>query len=421
MTAGSNIVLRGSAELAVKPSVQHGREWLPPLGRRRTLLDLSPMLHCSVIGTCLTIAELRKILTKTAGDRVKKLSDHDVHTQGVRLASLKGAGTKLLNKALDAKHDMAIRQFAKAETEHDIRELWSAARREGQIEGAYWAAVTHPLTSEACLQHVFGDVHMLSHLVGSSNRADIRRLMAFEGEIAHLRTSLDGMTAVMRTGFSRRDIEIQQLRRALASAVRERGDEVTTDETTSALRRSVAQLQQQLDAAMLRAERYQTSVAEGKARERTLQARLDTAEELARQLEKDLQSLEEGVQAAACEDAPRISLANRTILYVGGKSGKIPGIRQLIETLGGSFLHHDGGQMQNISLLAGLIRRADCVFFPVECVSHQAMFAVKRHCGLGQIPFIALHRSGSGSLMRGIEQFLSAQPRPSLLSRTAED
>ena len=59
---------------------------------------------------------------KTVGDRVKKLSDHDVHTQGVRLASLKGPGSKLLNKALDAKHDMAIRQFAKAEGRREMED-----------------------------------------------------------------------------------------------------------------------------------------------------------------------------------------------------------------------------------------------------------------------------------------------------------
>ena len=91
-----------------------------------------------------------------------------------------------------------------------------------------------------------------------------------------------------------------------------------------------------------------------------------------------------------------------------GRSGTIPNLRDLVERLGGCFLHHDGGQTQNIGLLAGFIRRADCVFFPVDCVSHQAMFAVKRHCGLSRIPFVALHRSGSGSLMRGVEQFLNA-------------
>ena len=84
----------------------------------------------------------------------------------------------------------------------------------------------------------------------------------------------------------------------------------------------------------------------------------------------------------------------------------------MVERLGGLLLHHDGGQMQNIGLLAGLIRRAECVFFPVDFVSHQAMFAIKRHCELSQVRFIALHRCGTGSLMRGIEQILgTARPQ----------
>jgi len=262
---------------------------------------------------------------------------------------------------------------------------------------------------------VFGDVHMLSHLVGSSNRADVRRLLEFESEIASLRTSLNEMAGAMRTGFSRRDLEIQQLRRALASAVRPESDAVIADDVTAALRRSLSELQQQLDSALLRAQRQQQSAAEAKARERGLQARLDTAEERARQLEQDLHALENGMLGAAGREAGQqsdqversVSLADRTILYVGGKSGTIPNLRDLVERLGGSFLHHDGGQMQNIGLLAGFIRRADCVFFPVDCVSHQAMFAVKRHCALSQIPFVALHRSGSASLMRGVEEFLN--------------
>jgi hypothetical protein len=219
------------------------------------------------------------------------------------------------------------------------------------------------------------------------------------------------MAGAMRTGFSRRDIEIQQLRRALASAVRHESDAVIADDTTAALRRSLNELQQQLDSALLRAQRQQQSAAEAKARERSLQARLDAAEERARQLEQDLHALENGMRAASGQEADQaerpISLADRTILYVGGRSGTIANLRDLVERLGGCFLHHDGGQTQNIGLLAGFIRRADCVFFPVDCVSHQAMFAVKRHCALSQIPFIALHRSGSGSLMRGVEEFLN--------------
>jgi hypothetical protein len=92
--------------------------------------------------------------------------------------------------------------------------------------------------------------------------------------------------------------------------------------------------------------------------------------------------------------------------YVGGKSGSVRQLRNIVEKLDGSLLHHDGGQTQNTALLAGLVGQADCVFFPVDFVSHQAMYAVKRYCALKQVPFVALHRAGVASLMSGIQEFL---------------
>ena len=255
MTPDERAMLRVADVPWVDPSARGLQEWLPSAPRRRTLFDLSPMLHCSVVGTCLTMAELRKILKKVVGSNAERLSDYDVHTQGVRLASVKGS-SKLLNKALDEKHHAFIQRFEKAATEQDLRGLWSEARRDGRIEGAYWAIVTHPLTGDSCLQHVFGELHMLSHLVGSSNRADIRRLMEFESEVASLRATLDEVKSAMRAGFSQRDTQIQQLRRALASTVYERRGEVPADGEAHALRRALAELQQQLDRATARAERY---------------------------------------------------------------------------------------------------------------------------------------------------------------------
>ena len=402
---GEHATLRSAGVLELAQPARDLQEWLPPSSRRRTLFDLSPMLHCSVIGTCLTMTEVRKILKKVLGSSAETLSDHDVHTQGVHLASVK-VPSKLLNKALDNKHHAFIQRFEKARSEQDLRGLWSEARREGRIEGAYWAIVTHPLTGESCLQHVFGELHMLSHLVGSSNRADIRRLIEFESETASLRAALERANGAMSAGFSQRDSQIQELRRALASSVNARNDEGPSDGEAHALRRGLAELQQQLDCATARAERYRTLVGEGRQRELALQTRLERAEDLGQQLEKDLQSLELFVQTTSDEEGTGIPLANKTFLYVGGKTSVIPKLRALIERRGGAFLHHDGGEMQNIGLLAGIIRRADCVFFPVDFVSHQAMFAVKRQCELSGVRFIALQRCGSGSLLRGVEQFM---------------
>ena len=101
-------------------------------------------------------------------------------------------------------------------------------------------------------------------------------------------------------------------------------------------------------------------------------------------------------------------MSGKTILYVGGKSGSIDHLRSIVEMKQGTFLHHDGGQAQNISLMAGLVRRADCVFFPVDCVSHQAMYAVKKYCALSQIPFVPLHRAGAATFIRAIDEFVAA-------------
>src|SRR5262249_45708253 len=153
--------------------------------------ELSPMVHCSVIGTCFTLPELRKLMRRILGGYSEDLSEHDLHTKAVHLACVPGLSSKLLNKALDEKHRVAIRRFNDAASQSDVEALWHEARQQGHIEGAYWAVITHPLSSESFFARVFGEIHMLSHLVGSSNRVDIRRLLELEQENARLRGQLD--------------------------------------------------------------------------------------------------------------------------------------------------------------------------------------------------------------------------------------
>ena len=63
-----------------------------------------------------------------------------------------------------------------------------AARRHPR---AYWAALTHPNATQAIIREAFREVHMLSHLVGAANRADIRRLHQLEADNAELQARLD--------------------------------------------------------------------------------------------------------------------------------------------------------------------------------------------------------------------------------------
>ena len=106
----------------------------------------------------------RRPVLKKLGIASPDNTDHELHGAAVSLAGRHDKAAKLLNKALDERHRLAINQFAKATTDEAVRSLWRDAVRRGEISGAYWAALTHPAASRTVIRHAFGEVHMLSHL-----------------------------------------------------------------------------------------------------------------------------------------------------------------------------------------------------------------------------------------------------------------
>src|SRR5262245_24006965 len=71
------------------------------LRQRRRLWEFSSHLHCSIVGTCLSTAELRKIIAKFKGLAFKDLSDLTIHEAAVRVAGHHDTAGRLLHKALD--------------------------------------------------------------------------------------------------------------------------------------------------------------------------------------------------------------------------------------------------------------------------------------------------------------------------------
>src|SRR5215470_2029128 len=164
---------------------------LQSLKRRTRLSELDSHLHCSIIGTCLTTHELRKLVPKFTDLDRQRATDLEIHHTAVELAIEGGAGGKALQKALDERYAGALRLFDKAKDPDAVLALWKDALKSGDIPPAYWALMTHPQTTMSVRQTAFGDLHMLSHLVGAANRADIRRLVALEEENASLRAKID--------------------------------------------------------------------------------------------------------------------------------------------------------------------------------------------------------------------------------------
>ena len=210
--------------LTSKPSQTVPTQGAPPLkpktikGRAR-IWDLNSHLHCSIIGTCMSAGELRRLLVRLKIAGIESADEHELHMLGVLLADRPDQGAKLLQKALDRRHELTLNRFAKAKDDAAVGSLWQQAIKGGDIPGAYWAVLTHPDSSDKLVQKAFGDIHMLSHLMGATNCADLQRMSRLEDENAGLIAKLERQQKQLRDGFVERDDKIQRLTNLLTEKI----------------------------------------------------------------------------------------------------------------------------------------------------------------------------------------------------------
>jgi hypothetical protein len=373
-------------------------------GRRSKIWDIVPWLHCSIVGTCLSAAELRHFFLKVGEADAKIASDNVLHANGVRAAGSHGFLGKLLNKTLDKRHEATIRRFAKASSPARLRELWLEAFEQGNIPGGYWAVLTHPAADRPLIEEAFGQVHMLSHMVGSSNRIDITRLRTLERQIAE------------------RDEKILRQEARLAESSRDRAELVRKVENLEAevRRRQIAEqtaakmlsnadtsstLLQQLNAEKNRSDGLAARVAdlEGEAKKAhnftaALKKQNEQLQREVRALDLELRIDKTGERAAEVGK----DLDGLTVLYVGGRPSLVEHLRVVVTRRGGILLSHDGGIEENIATLPGLISRADAAFFPIDCISHSAVRQIKKSCRDGQKRVVPLRTASVASFIAAI-------------------
>lgn len=369
---------------------------------RATLADLDLHLHCSIVGTCLTTTELRKLVPRHAPliDR-KTASDLEIHHAAVELCCDGGAGRKEINKALDTRHALAIRQFKAAADTGALRTLWTAALASGEVPGAYWALMTHPLVTSDLRALAFGDVHMLSHLVGASNRADIRRLVALENTCAELKEQNERQQARLHEQHLRH----AQTQRAMTAQIadlqaRAAGAPADAASDVEHLRAALAERDARLALHIARCAEAERKAETNANLVRALALRVEQAEEAAELARDDAAAMEQALGRAldpAADAAALPSLHGRRIAYVGGRPGATAVLAELVRGAGGELLIHDGGMEDRKGTLAALLPRADMVVFPVDCISHNAMDLVKRICGQAGIDYHPLRSSSVAS------------------------
>lgn len=398
--------------------------------RRRDIWELSTHHHCSIVGTCLTIGEARAI-GKKVGVRCPNPDDLDstIHSILVRESATKNTVSVLLNKSLNKKYDSSIRIFQRCNSAEEIRDLWRESLDFGNIPGPYWAALSHPDINYEITIKIYSDVHMLSHLIGSSNRADIARLSELELELA------DALEK-NRSLASRNQKKLKQLRDEI-NCNQEKICELERENSNLKVRlfsdppsQSVEEINKEFSqGVLLSGENYPALLSEpvqsaskivrhnlrlvdevekANGEKRELRSKLEAAQDELDGVLAELESANSFIQTFITKnnsDVPKCNLYGKCILYIGGRGGNICRMCDLVNKMNGRLIHHDGGKEDSLTKLKGAISSADAVIFPVDCVSHSSALEAKKLCKKMVKPYMPIRSSSLSSLVTGLAEF----------------
>ncbi len=408
---GQAAALNGAA---LQPPAAPGLPERPPGGsRRRRVWELAEHAYCPVIGVCLPVQALRRLVDRVL-DGEALASDYELHCGVIAECKQRGPIAEAVQRELDRRHATALRGAASCKHAEALADWWAGAPARGDVAGALWAVLSHARCDAALEEQVLRDMHMLQHQVGAAARADLRRLDALQRRHAALEHELARLRERSSTAAQAQARRIEQ---AESTAVQLRAELIGRDSRISALEQRLRQLE-----------------AAAPGLESRLALRDDNRHQLERvqQLQRALQRAELALpqarrghppaavphtppDAQACEDSTgpagkttstgttRLPLARHAVLCVGGRRASVPVYRALIERVGGRFLQHDGGDEDSAARLDATLLAADLVICQTGCLSHDAYWRVKSHCRRTGTRCLFVENPSATSLQRALD------------------
>ena len=367
--------------------------------RRTRMWEWTDEVHCSVLGTCASIDDLRRLARKLGIAIKPNATNYQIHGFFVIEAARETLFARAFQKLMDQRFGGAIRRVARAKTAEELAALWGDMRDNGQIAAAYWAFMTHghvPLSMRAA---IFGDVHMLSHLAGAQYRSRTIQAVALRDQLQDVKERSSRVEAGLHDTLKRQEEELILLRnenmrlRGRLSGLENGGRRPQTVDAGKMARR-VAKLERALIVARFRARAAEQRMTDVGMRARPFAAGPDWS---ARS-----RASEEPAEAATPRE---IAIGNRAILYLGGRLGQIDHFRRIAEEHQARLVYHDGGVEDAVQRIDSLLPSVDCVLCPIDCVSHDASLRAKRACKQLGKPFLPLRNASQASFRAALRHF----------------
>ncbi len=397
--------------------------------RRRRLWDLPTAAHCPVLGVCLPIQALRRLVDKCSGPR-QQADDYALHCSVVADCRQRGPVADALQRELDRRHALPLRRAALAKTTEALAAWWDAALQGHDLAGAFWATLTHARCTPALEDCMLGHMHMLQHQAGMATRVDLERFEALIDENAVLACALgaaqtrhqrlaadqqqrsDAMQAEtmrLRARLMAQDMQLAQLQEAQA-ALEAAVPGLKTRSALAAEIRAQAERIQQLERQGLQA-RHEAELAQRQVAD--LAGQLQALRESRSGTDVDAGADAGNGGSALGNGAPvPVRLDNHAVLCVGGRASAVPLYRLIVERSGARFMHHDGGEQDSSARLDATLAAADLVICQTGCVSHNAYWRVKDHCKRTGKRCVFVETPSTAGLKRALVQLAPARSAP---------
>jgi hypothetical protein len=350
--------------------------------RRRRLWELASHAHCPIVGVCLPIAALRRLVDKVLAGHALA-DDYELHCGAITECRQRTPIAEAVQRELDRRCMLPLRQAAKAKTTEELAAWWQQASQGKDLAGAFWATLTHARCTPALEHLVLGEVHMLQHQVGMARRVDLEHFNSLIDENAVLARELG---AVQQRSTRQADEHRLRIERQQTEIVQLRAQLIGRDTTVATLREDLQTLEAAAPGLKSRFELAREGERQVERVHQLERALLQAQQEAERQRRRSEELATELQRREATEvepaDAPdtETRFDDQAVLCVGGRPASVPVYRHLIERTGGRFLHHDGGEQDSPAKLDSTLAAADLVICQTGCISHDAYWRVKDHC-----------------------------------------
>lgn len=384
------------------------------LGSLRTKLwQLPQKLFCPLVGVCLPLVTLRQLVTKIYLGS-EKADDYALHVGVISECSSRNPLTQAMQRELEVRYALQIKQFKLAKNKLAVAQLWLAAIEQGDVAGAFWAAATHPRCDAQLHDVLYKDMHMLQHQAGACVRADLHKFNAVMDENATLARELGKVQERVTRSLAEKSAEIEKLR---TTQIQLQAQIISKDSQIACVSADLVSFKASVPELEART-RLQKKVELLELRQSEQQLLInDLRQQLLIKAEVVVANAEVEVNAHLTSQAKHIipivvQLQQKSVLCVGGRSGKVASYRNIIEQVGGRFAHHDGGMEDNQHLLETSLAAADLVICQTGCISHNAYWRVKDFCKRTGKQCVFVENPSTSSLKRGLEQLVTNESQP---------